>query len=152
MLWCRRPTVVPAPRNIVFVLAMVCVGATACADNPLASNANPIGEWRLDTFNRLSLPVTAYDDGVSRIVIDSISLSIRNDGIWSDQEYDRTIELGTTTKLHYSDGGSYTVKGSTMSLVSEEGGSDMVANVGKSSLTIHVNDANDPNTYVFVRR
>ncbi len=69
-------------RRLLMTLALAAF-AVGCSDSTSPNN-NPVGTWKLATFNGSAMPALYYQDTQSQVYIESATLNINNDGTFAE--------------------------------------------------------------------
>src|SRR4051794_14186705 len=103
---------------VVFSLVLA-----ACGSDSSTSPTNVAGTWTLQTINGSSLPFVVSQSGADKSEILGDVITISGAGTFTESTTIRTTLSGTTTTQSIPDTGTYTVKGSTLTLRSSGDGS-----------------------------
>jgi hypothetical protein len=111
-------------------LATACGGGDSTAPGPSVA-----GVYTLRTMNGAPLPFVLYQSGADMYEILDDAITLNDGGTWSESGHDRTTISGTVTTSNVVEGGTYTVQGTAITLLSPTSGS-ITGALSSTSITL----------------
>ena len=110
-------------RRRAFAVALLALVAGACGDNG-PSNAH-VGTYTLQTVNGANLPFTLVSTTTGgatyKLEVTSASIKLSSNGTFEDDVTFREDDAGTVTTESFPDAGTYTLRGTSLSLRYSDG-------------------------------
>lgn len=125
-------------RRMLFLAALV-LALPACGDNGTEAEASFAGTYTLQTIDGHALPFTGEEE-----VVTSGSLILRADKTW-------TVTFtahDASGDASFTDGGTYTISGNSITLLSSEDNDNPVSGTFSGS-TLTITDSVDATVYIF---
>jgi hypothetical protein len=113
--------------------------ALACGNDPISANASIAGTWNLKTVNGSSLPFTILQLGTTKTELISdvytLTASDSTKGSFTTTSVVRLTQNGQVTTQTSSDAGTYTLNGTSVTLVSHGGGPTVTGSWNGNTIT-----------------
>ena len=121
-------------RRLVVLLTFA--AAVACGgDSSTSPSATVPGTYTLQSINGAPLPFIYFQSGADKGEIVADTLILNDGGTWSESGTDRQTQSGQVTTQTITDGGTYTLSGNALTLVSAQFGPTNAA-VANGTLTL----------------
>ena len=143
-------TVFPRLRRAAILACAPLAFTLACHDSSTNPSTTDIsGVYSLQTIGGTGLPVTFQTSTTTTTTLTSDVLTVGSDGTWSEAETVQQTVNGQTTPGSVSDGGTWSLNGTTVTFVSTANGVvDYVGTYNSGTLTL---DSGDGQAQVFQR-
>ena len=125
-------------RQIAVLLAGVILTSAACGGGDSSGPASIAGTYTLQTVNNAILPFTTNQDETFKAEILSWVVTVNENGTYSDVFRGRSTDNGVSTVNTITSSGTYTLSGSTVTLVNPDDNSTLTGTVSGTTITIVV--------------
>jgi hypothetical protein len=118
-----------------FVALLAFAALAACGGDSSTSPGVVTGTYTLRSVNGAPLPFTVIQIGADKYEITSDVIILSEGGTFSESTNDRTTQNGVVTTSTITDGGTYSLTGTAISLVSAQSGT-ISGSVSNGTLTL----------------
>lgn len=110
--------------------------STACLDEGLTGSSTVTGVYTLRTINGSPLPYTLSGSGDNKTELVSDAITLFQGGTYSRERHSRLTTNGQVTDEMTTEGGSYTLLGTSVSMRAAGTGPVVLATINANTMTI----------------